>query len=151
MLVKAALNPIHSTSLVEMTLVPIHGAVLNHSPLPTFPAKAVFGRLLGNAIHNQVGAASNVPVKTLLVDTTQCSTSHLGAAIAVSFEAAFVQLLLAWHSASSPPKLSGVRARPHQLTRGSLQGTLGGTGCAAMKIGAMLTTPAGSTGRLFWT
>jgi hypothetical protein len=102
-LVDAALGPIHSAALVETALGPIHGAVLRHSHSPALPVEPAFVRLLGNAIGNQVGAASDVPAEAALVDAAQCSTSRSGAALAVTVEAALGRLLSAQRSASWPP------------------------------------------------
>ena len=68
MLVEAALGPIHSAALVETALGPIHGAVLGRSPSPPLPVEAAFGRLLGDAIGNQVGVAFDVTAKAALVE-----------------------------------------------------------------------------------
>ena len=141
-LVDAALGPIHSAALVETAVGPIHGAVLRRSPSPALPVEPAFGRLLGDAIGNQVGVASDVPAEAALVDAVQRSTSRSGAALAVTVEAALGRLFSAQHSASWPPTFS--------LARGSSRGTVRGTGCAATAGGAMTTTAAVSTGDLFW-
>ena len=111
-LVEAAFGLIHSAVLVETALGPIHGTVLSRLPSPTLPVKAAFGRILGNTIINQVGAASDVPVKALLVNVAQCLTSRSDAALALTAKAALGRLLLARRLASWPPTSIGVRARP---------------------------------------
>jgi hypothetical protein len=80
-LVEAALGPIHSAALVETALGPIHGAVLGRSPSPALPVETAFGRLLGDAIGNQVGVAFDVTAKAALVEAAQCSTSRSGDAL----------------------------------------------------------------------
>jgi hypothetical protein len=80
-LVDAALGPIHSAALVETAVGPIHGAVLRRSPSPALPVEPAFGRLLGDAIGNQVGVASDVPAEAALVDAVQGSAGRRGAAL----------------------------------------------------------------------
>ena len=111
-LVQAALGSIHSKALVKRALGPIYGEVLGRSPLPALPVEAVFGRLLGNVIGNQVGAAFDVSVKVELVNVAQCLTSRSGAVLAVTIEAALGWLLLARCSASWPLNFSSVHTRP---------------------------------------
>ena len=67
-LVEAAIVPIHSATLAETALGPIHGAVLRRSPSPALPVvEPAVGRLLGDMIGNQVGAASNMSAEAALV------------------------------------------------------------------------------------
>ena len=142
MLADAALGPIHSAVLVKTALRPIHGAVLCRLPSPALPVEPAFGRLLGDAIRNQVGAASDVPTKAALVDAAQCSISWSGAALAVKVEAALGWILSVQRSASWPLTFS--------IVRGSSQGTVRGTCYASKAGGTMTTTAAVSTGDVFW-
>jgi hypothetical protein len=111
-LVEAALGLIHSAALFKTALGPIHGVVLGRLPSPALLVEAAYGHLLGNAIGNQVGTASDVPVKAVLVGAAQWSASWLSAVLVVTVKAALGRLLSVRRLAFWPPSLSGVCTRP---------------------------------------